>query len=212
VNITQRVINLAGGCLEICGQKITDTALSDKNSAIEAICVQGNTGLQVVRQLTATALNCVISGGNSECTGSSIHDIFTECNEACAAGTLGSVPFSCVDALDCFNNGGTFNTGTGTCQFGTCSVTGSACGTGFPPCLVGTCVPSASCHTQNFGTCQDAGREPCDSSLPCPNGATCGDPGPAGSPKECNAANQNTCTVVGTGQTSCDCGSVGSCP
>ena len=211
MNITQRVIDLAGGCLEICGQKITDTALNDQNSAVEAICVQGNTELQVVRQLTATALNCVISGFGSECTGSSIHDIFTECNDACA-GTGPAPTFNCVDALDCFNNGGTFNTGTGTCQLGTCQVTGAPCGTGFPACLpLAACVPSASCHTQPFGTCPGT-HAPCDANLPCPNGATCGAPGPAGSSNECNAANQNSCTVVGPGQASCDCGSTGSCP
>ena len=107
-NITQQVIDAAGGCLEICGERITNTALDSADSALEAICVNvaGVSERQLARQLTAAALNCVMSGGGSSCAGVSIEPFFAECNRVCA-GTAGTLTVEeCIDAIDCWNNGG----------------------------------------------------------------------------------------------------------
>src|SRR5206468_1532862 len=81
-NITQALINAAGGCLNICGEIITNTTLNSADSAVEALCVsvRGDPFLQLVRQLTAASLNCVLSNGNSDCTGVSVQDVFQTCN------------------------------------------------------------------------------------------------------------------------------------
>lgn len=107
-NITQQVIDAAGGCLEICGERITNTVLDSADSALEALCVRvgGVSERQLARQLTAAALNCVMSGGGPACAGVSIEPYFTECNSVCAgSGGLLSVE-ECIEALDCWNNGG----------------------------------------------------------------------------------------------------------
>ncbi len=163
------MIDAAGGCLEICGEKITDTCLNDPNSAVEAICVsvEGVSQRQLARQLTAAALNCVLSspsgattcGTGGICSGVSIDAIFTECNNVCA-GTGGTLTVGdCIEAIDCFNNGG-------------------------HPQPDGSCVfDSNNCHERNL--------------CPEPNGPLCFQPpGPAGSSNECNAANKNNCTVI----------------
>ena len=107
-NITQQVIDAAGGCLEICGERITNTALDNADSALEAMCVNvgGVRERQLARQLTAAALNCVMSGGGSACSGISIESFFTECNSVCAGTSATLTVEECIDALDCWNNGG----------------------------------------------------------------------------------------------------------
>ncbi len=106
-NITQAVIDAAGGCLQICGEIITSTGVQDAESALEAICVspKGDSKQQLVRQLTAAALNCIISGGGSDCTGISIESLFQDCNTACEEGD-GEMIGPCIELIDCFNNGG----------------------------------------------------------------------------------------------------------
>src|SRR5207249_12088001 len=57
-----------------------------RSSAEEALCVRvrGQQARQLARQLTAAALNCVVSGKPADCLGSSISDLFARCNTGCA--------------------------------------------------------------------------------------------------------------------------------
>ncbi|MGH7894985.1 MAG: hypothetical protein ACREQL_09965, partial [Candidatus Binatia bacterium] len=114
-SVTQQVINLAGGCLEVCGEVITTSvaaSVGNANSALEAICVspEGEQRLQLARQLTSFALNCVISEFGPDCGGDAgLGDLFADCNAAClglpGAPTVGD----CISEVDCFNNGGVTN-------------------------------------------------------------------------------------------------------
>ncbi len=110
-NITQAVITAAGGTLHICGEDITNTTLNSASSAEEALCVpvQGNQNLQLARQLTAAALNCVISGGGADCAGASIAGLFNDCNSLCPGDLTDPAAkadvTACIGLLDCFNNG-----------------------------------------------------------------------------------------------------------
>lgn len=109
VNYTQTVIDAAGGCLEICGEKISNTCLDSADSAVEAMCVEvaGVSARQLARQLMAAALNCVVSGGGATCSGISIASVFNDCQLVCESnGTQGSRSIGdCIDAIDAFNNG-----------------------------------------------------------------------------------------------------------
>jgi hypothetical protein len=117
-NITQALIDLAGG-LSICGQEIINTDVDDARSSTEAICMhtKGKIERQLARQLTAAALNCVISGGGANCAGSPLYSsIFSSCNATCEDKNSGlDVPRSdmtaCIAAIDCLNNGGVFADG-----------------------------------------------------------------------------------------------------
>jgi len=169
-NITQIVLDQLPG-LTICGHPVNTTDLTD-TSAVEAICVaiKGDSTLQVARQLTAAALNCIVSnstgcGGAGQnatdpCTGVSVDAVFAACNDpanACAVtAVVGGTTVDCISALDCFNNGGDFDVATGTCSAST-----NSC---HDRLLVNGCF--------NF--------EP---------------PGPAGSPKECNDARKDAITI-----------------
>ncbi len=64
---------------------------------------KGDQRLQLARQLTAAALNCVMSGAGADCGGlSEVAATFDACNLACANDTdLGT----CIEDLDDFNNG-----------------------------------------------------------------------------------------------------------
>ena len=76
-------------------------------SALEALCVspKGDQRLQLARQLTAAALNCVISGAGANCGGLlEIKATFTNCNNLCA-GPPGTDLGMCIEELDAFNNG-----------------------------------------------------------------------------------------------------------
>jgi hypothetical protein len=127
-NITQAILDYAANSLgtpiTVCGECILNTALEDEASAVEAICVKPSTDkdspLQLARQLTVMALNCTISGFGADCSGdAALGDLFSMCDEACLNGaSLGN----CVDAVDCFNNGGHFNAETGSCE-----TTGDSC-------------------------------------------------------------------------------------
>lgn len=109
INITQRVIDAAGGCLEVCGERITNTDLESASSSVEAMCiaVMGVGERQLARQLMATALNCVMSGGGATCAGVSIQPVFADCNTVCeSGGTSGSRSIGdCITLLDDYNNG-----------------------------------------------------------------------------------------------------------
>lgn len=109
LNYTQTVINAAGGCLEICGEKISNTCLDSADSAVEAMCVEvaGVSARQLARQLMAAALNCVVSGGGATCSGISIESVFNDCQLVCESnGSQGTRSIGdCIDAIDAFNNG-----------------------------------------------------------------------------------------------------------
>jgi hypothetical protein len=124
--------------LTICGAVI---ATSD--DAIQAICVspKGNIELQLARQLTAAALNCIVSNSGSDdacialtdtagvpCGGTSIEAIWNACNAECDNDgdvtvdvdldndpATPDVAVSCIAALDCFNNGFVLDPATGEC-------------------------------------------------------------------------------------------------
>jgi hypothetical protein len=104
-DLTQLVIDAAGGSLDICGQTITNTDVGNMMSALEAMCVkvQGVQRRQLARQLTAAALNCVISGGGADCSDTSVEALFAEANAACAANSGNLSQY--IDGIDAFNNG-----------------------------------------------------------------------------------------------------------
>lgn len=195
-NITQAVLDAVNGAW-VCGQPIQLTSTGDQDSALEALCVspKGDKKLQLARQLTAAALNCVMSGGGAECDDVSIEAMFEACNDAC----LGLVPAptigECIDAIDCFNNGGVMLE-NGLCQIGTCDGDGET-----------ACEDDRDCEHRG-------GRKPHSSCVPTPGNCqerplVCdldGDgeldldfepPGPAGSSKSCHKAEKNKCTIFG---------------
>jgi hypothetical protein len=175
--VTQAVIDAAGGSLDVCGTTITNTDLGSDQSAIEAICVavKGELELQLVRQLTAAALNCAVTPCSSEHS-----DLVDDCNDTCADGSGDRTINECIDELDCFNNGGVWDEDS--CVFpGTCDSDGEACLTD-EDCLgiEDFCVPNESCHDRDL----------------CPPEGDCFfDGGPASSPSKCNAARKNDTTV-----------------
>ncbi len=194
-NITQAVIN-KGGPLQVCGEIIDNTMIGCGDSALEAICVsvKGTQQLQLVRQLTAAALNCIMSNGNADCSGVSIDQIFADCNSVCKGDTVAGWDIGkCIGAIDCFNNGGIYKDGF--CQTGTCSNDPSKpcneddlsnCGVSNP--FIAwlqnvSCVPlEGNCHE----------RELCNEDV----GLCFEPPGPAGSSRACNEARKNSCYVA----------------
>ena len=229
-NITQAAIDNCDGCLEVCGEVIDNTLVNWADSAVEAICVSpsGNIRLQLARQLTATALNCCVSGNGSTCNGSSIDEIFNACNSTCATSEQLSGPITalvgtdtvdCIKALDCYNNGGDFDTATGFCQTGTCA-NDDPCNSTTPCIDLSACTPlSDTCHDRELPfedlglatDCNAAGsaKECNDASyigkntntktanfcavLPLPDGVDCGQKNPAGQGESCcGAGNRST--------------------
>jgi len=196
-NITQAVIDALGGCIEICGEVIKNTAVNNADSAVEAMAVspQGNQRLQLVRQLTAAALNCIMSNpGSTDCSGVSIFEVFKACNKACADGNTTAIvdttEIDCIGAIDCFNNGGKPDPLIG-CQTGECA-NQDPCNDETPCTDLTACVPLANnCHSQPL--CNEDGLcfEP---------------PGPAGSQSASKAAQKNNCTVIPPGESNCSTG------
>jgi hypothetical protein len=211
-DITSAVIAAAGGSITICGETLTAAATTappppngNASSAIEAMCVrvQGQPARQLARQLTAARLNCIVSGETGgACDGVSVNEVFDLCNAACPADievTIGSDTVNCIDALDCFNNGGQFDNATGVCTTGTCSVGGADCSED-NPCAEGECIPLPNnCHNTEFA---DVEFPLPNDSLPASN--PCFEKqGPAGSDDECKAANKSTCTIIPPGESLC---------
>ena len=117
-DVTGAVIEM-GGPINVCGEWIANGAndhtlpANNAASAVEAMCVnvKGQLARQLARQLTAAALNCIISG-KPGCTGASIDATFALCNAGCAwaVGNAATPPPNfnmgwCISAIDCFNNG-----------------------------------------------------------------------------------------------------------
>jgi hypothetical protein len=112
-DITGAVLAMVGGSISVCGECIsngnTGESLSpnDAASAIEAMCVrvQGQSERQLARQLTAAALNCIISSGSSAtCANTSVIDWAT-CNAVCQGTSTAKTVGECIDEIDAFNNG-----------------------------------------------------------------------------------------------------------
>jgi hypothetical protein len=120
--VTQAVINSApDDCLEVCGEVIKNTTVASADSALEAICVspQGDQKLQLMRQLTSMALNCVVSSFGATCgpSGSGLGYLFTQCSNACRGAASDLTVGDCIAAVDCFNNGGHYDDVEGLCTF-----------------------------------------------------------------------------------------------
>ena len=172
-NITQTVIDSVPGGLDVCGTFITNTDLLDSQSAIEAICVsvKGDIQRQLVRQLTAAALNCALANCSTE-----HQTLIADCNVVCDTG-VGDMQ-ACIGELDRFNNGGY---GEGFCDIG-----GEACSDNEPCVGVGDfCQPVESCHDRDL--CPDFD----DDGIINGSDFCFEPPGPASSPQKCNAARKN---------------------
>jgi hypothetical protein len=108
-NITQAVIDLGGGCFEVCGEVISDTLVGSANSVLEAMCAspRGDQRIQLARQLTAMGLNCIVSEVGVDCGGdAALGELFADCNAACVGGPSDRSIGECIGDVDCFNNGG----------------------------------------------------------------------------------------------------------
>jgi hypothetical protein len=122
-NMTDAVIDAAGGCLEVCGQSIcgtTDVDLQNTlGSALEALCAptKGTRVGQTYRQIVTAALNCIVSGVGGNCgdlldavLDGEVHGLevnWQNCNAQCALGGAGDTDLlsQCGEQLDCWNNG-----------------------------------------------------------------------------------------------------------
>jgi len=163
------------------------------------MCIKevGGTTLQLVRQLTAAALNCGVSGGTCDCADAVIADVYAACDAACIAGETSAMVdddlIDCTKAIDCFNNGGIFTPATNSCKVGNCITLE---GVDVGDCdLDGTCPEESSCVAIP-GNCHDRElpEEICD-----PSTEKCA----ASSSKECKAAKDSACSVVGPGEDDC---------
>jgi hypothetical protein len=203
-NITQAVIDAAGGSIDVCGVTICNTLVDDEGSAVEAMCmkVQGTQTRQLIRQLTAARLNCIVSGETGgACDGISINAVYDACNAACALGNVtadvgSNEDVSCISAIDCFNNGGQYDFEEGACFTGTCQLPEAGalqpvlCSADVP-CPIGECVPFANnCHSAEFPDEFDLPNDSLSASDPCFEKQ-----GPAGSSDECKAAHKTPCAL-----------------
>jgi len=150
------VIDSAGG-LDVCGTTITNTDAGNSASAIEGMCVsvKGDKKRQLVRQLTAAALNCELSGGASGDCNMEHQDLIADCNLTCASDSGGRSVNECIEEIDCFNNGGGWNEGK--CGYipGRCDVSGEYCDENSDCTGLGDtmCEPTVNCH--DLSLCED---------------------------------------------------------
>jgi hypothetical protein len=101
------------GLGDICGVRITSTDVYQlpgsgpdyAKSSTEAICVHPKTKIvrQLMRQMTAAAINCVMSGTSSNCAGLTIGTKWAEADAACAANSGDLSGY--IEDFDAFNNG-----------------------------------------------------------------------------------------------------------
>ncbi len=180
-DVTGAVIEMGGGSLNICGECLTNNgsdhtlAPGDAASAVEAMCVavKGQQARQLARQLTAAALNCIISNAGADCLDGPTGEVFSLCNQGCAV-AVGNAPgpapagFNmgwCISAIDCYNNG-----------FGLPTEAG--------------CGASTGCHDRAL---------PWDM---IPRPANCNGPAPASS-ERCQAAKDTGCGILPFDETKC---------
>lgn len=192
-NIAQELIDSLG-CFTVCGEIVDSTSLNDADSAVEALCVspksQGQ--VQLARQLTASALNCILSTGSPYC------DVaWADCNEACIEDDALLAPV-CRSYFSCVNEGGIFDVESGACQTGTCEpllegvISGAPCGPGYPACgEFEECVPTIGCD---------------DAELLSEGFDFTADEDKTGSSKKCHNATRSTCAFTGPNETACGAG------
>jgi hypothetical protein len=199
VNVGQLVLDAAGG-LTICGQTVDASSNGAEppfvdglglSSNLEGLCMRakGVKQRQLFRQLTAAALNCVMSAGTNceDITGRYIDVSYDDCDLLCQTGVEaeeGPTVGDCIHELDCFNNGGQMINGN--CAFGNCEVTDELCGADEGDCpdansAAQDCVPfEDNCHSNAL----------CKESIDvCPKAA------PASSSSACREARGNDCTI-----------------
>ncbi len=192
-NITQAVMNHDPYPV-ICGMSVQNTLVGEEMSAIETECVspKGEQRLQLARQLLALSLNCVMTKGNSDCSGTIHAPIFSQCNADCIANSNPGAISVCQLAIDCINNGGDPYSEPGVCNIGTCSQDSELCSSSAdcaPMTPAQTCNPFPNnCHGRPLELDPDGpgGNPPILDFEP---------PGPAGSSKGCNDAIGNDCTL-----------------
>jgi hypothetical protein len=215
-NITQAVLD-AGGPLNICGELLCNTEADDESSTTEAMCVavQGQQERQLARQLTAAALNCIVTNGSASCDGVSINEAFDACNAICAgnvdANPDNNLPLGdCIAAIDCFNNGGQWDSVNDFCATGTC---GNVQIDGVEPpagctqddlsnCAVGEeCIPFPNnCHDAEFG---DFETVTLPNDLLAETNECFERQGPADS-ADCKAAKKSDCLIFGEHESDCE--------
>ena len=100
-DLTQSIITAAGGSLTVCGQTITDVAVDDAHSALEAMCGpdQGNDRFQCCRQLMAATLNGAAGGA--------VFADLAACNATCGDPNASDAAVqACEGSADTFNGSG----------------------------------------------------------------------------------------------------------
>ena len=116
-NLTQAAIDAASGSLQVCGQTIDSSLpIGDLSSALEGLCVRtrGVKQRSLYRQLVAARLNCAVSGA-ANCA--ALAPSYDACDSLCENGSSSEIGYGvCNKTLDCFNNGGTWNADTRTCE------------------------------------------------------------------------------------------------
>ena len=113
---------------------IDDTDVDSASSVLEAICTHGGGLIQLGRQLTVAALNCINSNAPADCFGVPGFDVaFATCDSVCEDGIDGGAISGCIDIVDCLNNGGQPSLNGGNeffCASGICADNGMACTNG----------------------------------------------------------------------------------
>jgi hypothetical protein len=203
MNLAQDVLTYAGG-INVCGVNIYNTTVDMPGdpvgtgpsffSSTEAMCVsvKGIGERQLVRQLTAAGLNCIMSGGDSDCVGGPITELYGDCNDACQGLASTRTVSECIAEIDCFNNGGYFAEGHCTMNPGVCI--GPTYGDAAPPVLCDVDSDDLSfCGDEQGDMCMTDPQVSChDRELCLEDSPLCWDrPGPAGSSGACNVAKKN---------------------
>ena len=129
-----------------------------------------------------------MSGGDGDCSGTSVHGMLTQCNLACTGQASDRTVNECIAEIDCFNNGGYWDGDVCVQGPGICSDSGVECDDD-NPCPgdknIDHCERYAdSCHTRELCLSDD------------PEILCFEPPGPAGSSTDCKLARKNNTYVV----------------
>jgi hypothetical protein len=215
--LTQQLLD--DGNIAVCGgPQQTNTDPEDPASANEAICVkvQGHQHRQLARQLTCLALNCQFNGAGEDCEGATaggqdLAALFLECDSVCADAAddeSNTGVGSCIDRVDCINNGGTpveTDPGEWTCAGGECSIDGELCGFDEGDCAPNACVDgtctlggdpcTVTADCTDTQVCELFEAQNCHQLDLCPeDGEFCFEPPGRATPADCKASNKSTCT------------------
>jgi hypothetical protein len=186
-DVTGAVVSLGGGALFVCGECLVNAGDGistlppyDAASVEEALCTRIVAGQdldrQLAREITAASLNCIISGFGPHCVGSSIEDLFEDCNASCdknPATAATRTTARCIKEFNCFN------TGYETDAAGRCVGTTHCATRVFPLDVI---FPTGTLCTVNQGQRKL---------------------GPPGSDDECSMANNTTCSIVPPNESQC---------